>query len=238
MKFIVRNDELRAALLAVRAHASTDQKDLRSRSIDLTINARGHLLVTASNGNTSGIARVQLMQDEWAGELGSLTIDRDHAAQIAGYFTGDPMTELEVTITGTETPGEQKDDKPVMVNTVKVRQLGQLFGGDQLKFSTPQQDRDVATLWHEVASALRRKHQPVPITRLDARRIGLFRAASAAYDEPLQLSVADSSGDLVVQVGDDFIGHLHAWVPSKDEHVGSVRTNWVQELPLKLEAAS
>lgn len=237
MKFIVVNEDLRAALLAVRAHASTAKDDLRARALDLSVNAEGHLLVTASTGLNSGIARVHIVQDEWSGELGRFTIDRDHAGQIAGMFK-EKDVELEITVTTVQQTAEQPDDKPTIINTVKIRQLGQLFGGDQMTISIVQQDVDVATIWHEVGSALRRRPSAVPITRVDAKRISYFRAATAAYEEPLQLSVADSGGALIVQCGDDFIGHLHAWAPSGDERVTHTRNSWSSELPLKLEAAS
>lgn len=237
MKFVVVNEDLRAALLAVKAHASIDKDDMRARALDLSINADGHMLVSAANGWNAGIARVPLMQDEWSGELGRFTIDRDHAAQIAGMFR-EKAAELEITVTGTETPGEKPEDKPVIVNTVKIRQLGQLFGGDEMKFSTPHQDMDVATIWHEVGSALRRRPLPLPLTRVDPKRLAYFRAAAAAYDEPLQLSVADNRGALIVQCGKDFIGHCHAWVPSSSDKVDETRMSWSNELPLKLEAAS
>lgn len=237
MKFTVSSADLRTALLAVKAHTSTDKDDLIGRSLVLTVNAEGHLLVTASDGWTSGMARVQLVHDEWAGELGALTIDRDQAAQIAGMFTS-KTAELEVTVTSTETPPERAGDKPGVINTVTIRQLGQLFGGDQLRFSTPFQKRDVAGLWHEVGSALRRRPASIPVTLVSPKRLAAYRAAATAYDEALQISVASEGGSLLVQCGADFIGYCHAGLPFKDETVAKERNAWAIELPLKMEAAS
>lgn len=237
MKFVLSCADLRAALLAVKAHTSTDKDDLIGRSLVLTVNEAGHLLVTASDGLTSGMARVPLVQDEWAGELGTLTIDRDQAAQIAGMFTS-KTAELEVTVSSTATAPERTGDKPGVINTVTIRQLGQLFGGDQLRFSVPFQKRDVAGLWHEVGSALRRRPAAIPVTLVSPKRLAAYRAAASAYDEALQLSVASEGGSLLVQCGPDFIGYCHAGLPFAAESVAKERNAWVSELPLKMEAAS
>ena len=237
MKFIVFGEDLRAALTAVKAHTSTDKYDLIGRSLVLNVNNAGHLLVTASDGWTSGMARVQLIQDEWSGEIGALTIDRNHAAQIVGMFTS-KTAELEVTVTSAETRPEREGDKPGIVNTVTIRQLGQLFGGDQLRFSTPFQKRDVEGLWHEVGSALRRRPAAIPITLVPPKRLAAYRAASTAYEVSLQISVAGNDGSLLVQCGSDFIGFCHAGVPYSEENVANDRAAWANELPLKLEAAS
>lgn len=237
MKFVLSCAELRAALLAVKAHTSTDKDDLIGRSLVLTINGEGHLLVTASDGYTSGMARVPLVQDEWAGELGTLTIDRDQAAQIAGMFTS-KTAELEVTVSSTTTAPERTGDKPGVINTVTIRQLGQLFGGDQLRFSTPFQKRDVAGLWHEVGSSLRRRPAAVPITCVDPKKLAKYNAAARAYEEALQISMAGAGGSLLVQCGPDFIGYCHAGIPYNEEAVAKERNAWASELPLKMEAAS
>ncbi|MGL3804703.1 hypothetical protein ACSYDW_01260 [Paeniglutamicibacter sp. R2-26] len=237
MKFVVSNEGLRAALLAVKAHTSTDKEDLIGRSLVLTVNDAGHLLVTASDGWTSGMARVHIDQDDWSGEVGTLTIDRDQAAQIAGMFHS-KLAMLEVTVSSTETPPERAGEKPGIINTVTVRQLGQLFGGDQLRFSTPFQKRDVEGLWHAVGSALRRRPAAIPVTLVSQKRLAAYRAAATAYDEALQISVAGEGGSLLVQCGADFIGFCHAGVPFKDEIVAKERNAWVRELPLKMEAVS
>jgi hypothetical protein len=233
MKIRIESDQLSAALAATVAHATSGKDDDYMRSVDVQI-IDDHLILSASNGGTTGVARAVLM--ETSGELSRFALDRDDVATVRGLFSG-KNKDLEVTVNAMMSTPSSPDDKPEVVHQVQIRELGALFGGREIRLTTPDYSkRDVEGLWHTIASGLRRKAPQLPRTAVEPKDVGLFRAASAAYGEPLSIEPADGFGSLLVQCGQNFIGFLHA--DARDNPaLTHARDSWRNTLPLKMRMA-
>ena len=219
MEIIVPLGLFRAALAAVKPHASTDKKDERGRSIVVTATG-DQLLVTASSGLTSAVASVPLDESGITGELGQFTLTPESCKNIIDFFTldkNDPDCDLAVTVSLAKEnqPGEKQ---PINVATVTVRRLGQLFGGDQLRITEPVQDRDVQGLWATITLAASRREAKIMPVLIPAERFNLFRSAQTVYNQALSVTAdGPASGGLLVVCGDYFTGWLAVDRIDKDE---------------------
>ncbi|MBM6622650.1 hypothetical protein JTF08_13625 [Micrococcaceae bacterium RIT802] len=231
MKFVVNAEDMSSALRAVVAHATTKADDGYMRTVDLQITEAGQMLVTASNGSTSGVARVRLV--DFAGELGRFALDRDDVDLVRSTF-GDGRVDLEISVTESRMEQTHPDEKPEVVHSVQVRELGAMFGGRSLRISTADQSkRDVAGLWHAIAAGLARKLPPLGSTAFHPADMAKFRNASLAYGEDLRIVPADGFGSLLVHCGRDFVGFMNADARAGEEF-DETREAWRDALPLKL----
>jgi hypothetical protein len=233
MKVTIESDQLLAALAATVAHTTSGKDDDYLRTVDVQI-IDDHLMLTASNGGTTGVARAALM--DTTGELSRFALDRDDVATVRSLFAG-TVKDLEVTINVMTSTPMSPGDKPELINQVQIRELGALFGGREIRLSTPDHSkRDVEGIWHAIAAGLRKRAPALPRTSLEAKDFALFRAASAAYKEPLSVEPADGFGSLIVQCGRDFIGFCNA--DARDNPaLTSARDSWRNTLPLKMRMA-
>lgn len=233
MKITIESGELLAALAAVVAHATSGKDDDYMRTVDVQI-IDDHLMVTASNGGTTGVARAALM--ETSGELSRFALDRDDVATIRSLFAG-TVRDLELTVTTQSSASSLPGGDPDVVHQVQIRELGSLFGGREIRLSTPDQSkRDIEAVWHAIAAGLRKRAPALPRTSLEAKDFALFRAASAAYKQPLSVEPADGFGSLIVQCGHNFIGFCNA-VARDNPLLKVARDSWRDTLPLKMRMA-
>lgn len=233
MKIRIESEQLLAALAATVAHTTNGKDDNYMRTVDVQI-IDDNLMLTASNGGTTGVARAVLM--DTSGELSRFALDREDVATVRGLFAGG-IKDLEVTVNVMTSTPVSKSDKPVDVHQVQIRELGALFGGREIRLTVPDYSiRDVEGLWHTIAAGLRKKAPALPRTSLSPKDFALFRAASSAYKEPLSIEPADGFGSLIVQCGSDFIGFCNA--DARDNPaLTSARDSWRNTLPLKMRMA-
>ncbi|MFJ2318394.1 hypothetical protein ACIOTN_17030 [Glutamicibacter sp. NPDC087661] len=245
LQFTVDLHTFRSALASTKTHVSNDKDDLVGRSIDCTIRPNRELLVTATNGLTVGVARVPIEEESFYVELGQFSMTPETAGTIIDMFAPgkeDWNVQLEVIVTFTteQQPGEED----ITVSTIKVRRLGQLFGGDQLTVTTPvQTNKDLTRIWASLGRAAQRNRAMLPPTRFDLKRITAFRAAQTTYGEPLTVcALTNGFGSLLVLCGHYFIGMLRAdrvelEDQDKDNYDG-IKEHWAKELPSLFAAVS
>lgn len=233
MKITIESGQLLAALAATVAHTTSGKDDDYLRTVDVQI-IDDQLMLTASNGGTTGVARAALM--DTTGELSRFALDRDDVATVRSLFSG-TAKDLEVTVNVMTSTPISPDDKPEVIHQVQIRELGALFGGREIRLSTPDQSRrDVEGIWHAIAAGLRKRAPALPRTSLEPKDFALFRAAASAYKEPLSVELADGFGSLIVQCGRDFIGFCNA--DARDNPaLTSARDSWRNTLPLKMRMA-
>jgi len=243
MKFVVDMHYFRAALAAVKTHASKDKADTVGNSLTLSLRPNGDLLVFAENGMTTGMARVEVDQDDWDGELGEFSLTPDIASTIIAAFTPsktDWEVRLEVSVTFTvERKPEEKD---IQIAIITIRRLGQLFGGDTYRVSTPVQDRqDLQKSWNTLASYVQAKSSKLPPINFDSKTLGAFKAAETVYGVGCVLASA-GGGRILVLVGSRFIGLMHV---SKleldneaDKNFKATKRAWIDHVPMHLAIVS
>lgn len=238
LQFTVDLHYFRSALAATKTHVSNDKEDEIGRCIDLTILPHRELLVTATGGLTVGMARVPIDEEGFFGELGHFSLTPELAGTIIDMFAPgkndwNVKAEVTVTFTNEQRPGEED----ITVATISVRRLGQLFGGDQLKVTTPVQLRkDLPAIWTKMSLAVRRSKSKLPPTRFDLKRLGAFRSAQTTYGEPLTVAAATSAGgSMLVFCGSMFLGYLTADSVELDDQQSdqyeNLREHWAAELP-------
>ncbi|MGP5391513.1 hypothetical protein [Glutamicibacter arilaitensis] len=246
LQFTVDLHAFRSALASTKTHVSNDKDDLVGRSIDCTIRPNRELLVTATNGMTAAIARVPIDEGSFLGELGQFTMTPEIAGTIIDMFAPgkeDWNVRLEVTVTFTKEQ-RPKPEEDITVATIKVRRLGQLFGGDQLTVTTPvQSNKHLPRLWATIGRGAQRNRAMLPPTRFDLKRISAFRAAQTTYGDPLTVcALTDNAGSLLVLCGHYFIGMVHAdrvELENKDkDNYENLKEHWAIELPTPFAVVS
>ena len=245
LQFTVDLHQFRQALAATKTHVSNDKDDAIGRSLDCSIRPNRELLVTATNGITVAIARVPIAEEDFHGELGRFTLTPEIAGTIIDMFTPgkeDWDIQLEVTVTFTieRKPGEED----VTVATIKVRRLGQLFGGDQLSVTTPVQlNKGIERIWATTGRAAQRNRAMLPPIRFDLKRITAFRSAQTTYGEPLTITaMSHDLGSIAVYCGRYFVGLLTAdkvnLEDSDKDNYENLKEHWAKELPTPLAIVS
>ncbi|QDY64856.1 hypothetical protein FQA45_00200 [Glutamicibacter halophytocola] len=243
MKFVVDMYYFRAALAAVKTHASKDKEDTVGHSLTLSLQPNGDLLVFAENGLTTGMARVEVDKDEWDGELGEFSLTPDIASTIIAAFTPSKTDwEVQLEISVSFTVERRPEEKDIQVATITIRRLGQLFGGDTYRVSTPVQYRqDLQKSWHMLATYVQAKTSKLPPIEFDSKTLGAFKAAETVYGVGCALASA-GSGKILVMVGSRFIGLMYV---SKleldneaDKNFRTTKRAWIDHVPMHLAAAS
>lgn len=246
LQFTVDLHRFRQALASVKPHVSTDKDDAIGRSVDCSIRPNRELLLTATNGLTVALARVPIAEEDFYGELGRFSLTPEIAGTIIDMFTlgkddWDIQAEITVTFTTEKQPGAEPD---ITVATIKVRRLGQLFGGDQLSVTTPLQVRkNIEQIWATVGRSASRTHAMLPPTRFDLKRITVFRSAQTTYGEPLTVTaMSHGLGNITVYCGRYFVGLLTADTVNLDdrdkENFDNLKEHWAKELPTPLAVVS
>ncbi|KWR73310.1 hypothetical protein RN04_03450 [Arthrobacter sp. W1] len=243
MKFIVDMYYFRAALASVKAHASKDKKDTVGNSLTLSLRDNGDLLVFAENGLTTGMARVEVDQDEWDGELGEFSMTPDIASTVIAAFTPSKTDwEVQLEITVTFTVERQPEEKDIQLATINIRRLGQLFGGDSYRVTTPVQERkDMQKSWHMLATYVQAKSSKLPPIEFDSKTLAAFKAAETVYGVGCVLASA-GGGQILVMVGSRFIGLMHVSKleldNTADKNFRTTKRAWIAHVPMHLAVVS
>jgi hypothetical protein len=233
VKVIVASELFTNALKACAAHTYRGQDAGYLSTVDLQVNEYLELVATASSGSTTGVAKVPL--NEFDGDMTRFAIEKADIGTICSMFT-DRHKELEITVSYSVIPAQEKDAKPETIYQMHIRELGALFGGRQLRITMPDHNnRDVAGLWHPIAVALSRRAKPIPITMFHPSDMARFKAAASAYGGELRFEPADGFGSLVIHCGAYFVGFLHADA-RVDDLFTTRRQEWQERIPMKLQA--
>ena len=244
MRFVVDMYYFRSALAAVKPHVSKDKDDTARQSLSLHVREDAQLMVLAGDGSTSGLARVEIDQDDWDGELGYFTITPDIAATIIAAFTPhksewDISLEVSVTFSVEHQPGEETEST---IAHISIRRLGQLFGGDQYKVSTPVQPvDDIQKIWDRIAAEVASKRSGLPAMTVNTKWLAAFKAAEKVYGESPVFALG-ANGSLLLLIGSRFIGHMWAeWKELDDstkDYYDSTKHAWETHFPRRLSAVS
>lgn len=221
-----------SALAACAAHTFQGKDAGYLATVDLQMTDDLNLAATASGGRTTGVAIIPLIETD--GEMSRVALSMQDVSTIRSLFK-DPLRQLEVIVRSQTVPPANPDDKPQIINQMDIRELGGLFGGRQLKLTMPDHgNRDVAGLWHPIATALKRRTMSnLPITLFSPKDMARFRAASTAYGEELRIEPADGFGSLIVHCSHYFVGFMSANAQLTDLFTKS-REQWRDRLPMKL----
>lgn len=242
MRFIVDMFDFRAALASVKTHASIDKKDTVGHSLTLSLRENGDLLVLAQSGLTTGMARVAVDQDDWDGELGEFSLTPDIASTIIAAFTPTKTDwEVQLEITVTFTVERKPEEKDIRIATVNIRRLGQLFGGDSYRVSTPVQEREnLQRTWNLLAGYVQSKVSKLPPIEFDSKILGAFKSAEKVYGVGCLFASA-GSGQILVMVGSRFIGLMYVSKleldNTADKNFRNVKRAWIEHLPMHLAIA-
>lgn len=244
LSFVVSLGLFRAALAATKPHVASDKKNLQQRCVVVSLTDTAEIICTASDGLTSGIARIPFdPQRNPHFELGQFTLTPETCATVLSMFKigkDEPDTEIAVTVEfkSEREPGTSRD---VPVATIQFRRMGQLFGGDELKVTEPVQQRDVTGLWATISTSAGRAEAKIDPVKVDSPRIALFGQAQKAYEQPLIFSaVGPSMSGLCVYCGDYFAGWMAvdrvAMDKASEDRHARRRETWARVLPAGLKA--
>ncbi|WP_313813012.1 hypothetical protein [Glutamicibacter sp.] len=243
MKFVVDMFRFRAALAAVKVHASKDKDDTVGGSLTLSVRPNGDLLVFAENGLTMGMARVEIDREDWDGELGDFSLTPAIASTIIAAFTPSKTDwEVQLEVTVSFTIERRPEEKEIRVATVNIRRLGQLFGGDSYRVTTPVQYREgLQKAWHSLAHYLQLQSSSLPPVEFDSKRLATFKAAETAYGVGCVLAAA-GGGRILVMVGSSFIGCMEVSKleldDSKSKNYRATKRAWIDHVPMHLAVVS
>jgi len=238
--------DLRAALKAVFPHRSKVKTgdDLSERRIRLTF-AAGWLYVTASNGSTTAMAKVEILDDTDSrttlGELdpddGPILVDLDtyRVQQVLQLFKlggNEDDTQQSVVVHLSAKPQKR---------FIRMTSLGGVREGDELKFPLlePEEMPDVITLTGRALAEMGSDPSSKPLV-VDQEMLKLFAAAGNAYAAKLEIRPtgdAEQSG-FIVKAGPDFVGTVESHhgldgLAKRDQW----HQNWLFQLPI-LKVAS
>ena len=242
MSFTVNGEYLIKALTAVSAHAYKNNDVPSMSTLLFNVNESDELLITASNGSTTGVAFVSLWDSD--GTLDAFAVSLADVSAILKVF---PTVKEEMSIrfelgaAADMSNVFRRDDDTVNLRASKIR-ITDVSGMIEGKSLTIKQawisDRDVEQLWHHIAIRTRRLNTVPRRTAVSSGNVALFKAAATAYKEPLVFEMGDAHGTLIVRCGEHFIGlltHTHL-----DEDVTALydkfRTEWKERLPARLAA--
>lgn len=221
-----------SALAAAAAHTFQGKDAGYLATVDLQMTDDLNLVATASGGSTTGVALVPLVETD--GDMSRVALSKQDISTIRSLFNN-PLKQLDVTVRSKTVSPDNPDDKPEIIHQMDIRELGGLFGGQQLKLTMPDHGhRDVAGLWHPISTALnRRTMSNLPVTLFHPKDMARFRAAATAYGEELRIEPADSFGSLLVHCSHYFVGFMAANAQITDMFTKS-RTQWSERLPMKI----
>jgi hypothetical protein len=212
----VGTPDLRAALAAVRPHRSKVKTgdDLSERNVRLTF-AGGTLFVTASNGTTCALAKIEIESDT-RGALGKLEPDD---APLLVDLDGDDVALILQTF---KLGGNEDDTTQLVTFTIsadpKNRYMTMLaVGGPKpgraitLRLTEPADMPDVIGIVGKALANRGADQIGKPLTS-DPKMLALFNAAGRAYDTLVEIratGTAASSG-FIVSAGPDFWGTIES----------------------------
>ena len=233
--------DLRAALLAVRPHASTHKDDHPAlRGLRLRIEPPHHVYVMATDRYTLGLARVSVWEDiARYGDQGTVEIDltADDCTDVLRIFRApskddsarDERIRVRVddplTLTLTDASGLFADPDPRQL--VLPVALHEGFP-DVLRIMS----RQIRTAMDLLAES--RDSAGAPVIAAPAALAARFTAAGKAYGEPLyHLQSAEARAALLYRVGQSFLGALMPLriEDSEEAALGSTLRTWRQLLP-------
>lgn len=224
IRFTVATHDIRAALKSVLPHHDPgDFPPLHRVHCELD---KVNLTLSATNRYTAGIALVSV--EDPSGETLSFDLSPKDVRDVLSQFQGKPGKDE-------DDPGEMLridlDDKHA-----RFTDCSGLFDGKSLRLLRYPDETNFPKVGRLVAGMLAR-----PVTAEAAKRlsvqgkyVALFKAAAAAYAEPLVIEPTGANGSLVVSCGESFIGAL---MPVRHDEVGTARLDewraaWVRRLPV------
>ncbi|GAA3405007.1 hypothetical protein [Pseudarthrobacter polychromogenes] len=246
MSFTVNGEYLAKALQAVAAHAYKSDDVPHLSTLLFNVNESEELLITASNGSTTGVAFVDLWDSD--GTLDAFAISLKDVGAILKVFPGKVAGVDEVSIRfETEAATDfsniiSRDDeaaRAVRASKIRITDVSGMIPGKSLTLKQAWiGDRDVEQLWHHIAVRTRRLGTVPRRTAVSSQNVALFKTAAAVYKEPLIFEMGDSTGTLIVRCGEHFIGLL---TPTHlDDDVTALydkfRSEWKDRLPARLAA--
>lgn len=212
----VSTADLRAALQSVYPHRSKVKTgdDLSERRLRLTF-AAGVLFVAASNGSTTALAKVDIIQDT-RGALGVLDPDdgplrvdlEPHRSELIlqtfqlGKNASDVQQIIQIHVS--DDPKERY---------LRLTDVGGLWEGESVSYplSAPADMPDVIAITGKALANMSADPIGKPLVA-DVKMIDLFKAAGDAYDSMIEIrstGTKDSSG-FVVKAGPDFVGTIES----------------------------
>jgi hypothetical protein len=232
---LVGTNDLRAALTAVRSHASTDDTDAPVLGrIRVTVNPDGNLYVAATDRYTAGLAIVSIWEDRTGyGEIVDLDLTPADAADILQVFK--PAK-----------GAESHDDRVALLVTTTelvLTDASGLFPDASRSFTLPLLQPstypDLPRLMAaSVANAesLTRAGAGTSVTGISttAKMMSRFAAAGTAYSAPIDLiQTAEARAALLVRCGESFIGLLMPLSHGEDEAAALAADlrAWTRRLP-------
>lgn len=235
MSFTVSNQELRKALSAVSAHAYAKEELPALSTIVFDTTPGGEVMVTASNGFTTGIAVLQPVK--WDGDEGQFAITLRDVPALFKVFPDDAQ-DIQFDYRPDErSPLEADPEKVTRRGQLIIMDVSGIFDGKKLSLRPANLwERDVTKLWHEVAVRFRAIRTVPRRTPVNSKHLVLFKAAAAAYKEPLIVEMGDARGNLIVRCGESFVGYLVATdlEPETEAHYDTIREEWKRRLPMRL----
>lgn len=227
-EFDVDPQEWQQALRAVYPHSSAIRFDYVLGRVRVWFDSTaGRLIVAGTDRSTVGMAYVTLVDHRSGAEAGVFDLTRSQVQDILAVLSTKPVKEQDrggqvyrITLTSRE------------VTVKEVADLADLVGK---ALTVPRQPlvkmaTDLAEL---VAFALTSQREPVDTVAIDGGRLARFKAASAAYSEPLASSPTGHSTAMIVSCGDLFVGIVFP-DPTSDVDRADVdrwRKEWIKVLP-------
>ena len=238
--------DFRAALKAVFPHRSKVKTgdDLSERRIRLTF-AAGWLYVTASNGSTTALAKVEILDGtDTRTTLGKLDPDDGPVLVDLDTYRVQVMQQL-FKLGGNDDDTQQSVAVHLSMQPdkrfIRMTSLGGVREGDQLQFPllAPEEMPDVITITGRALAEMGADPSSKPLV-VDPAMLELFSDAGEAYGAKLEIRAtgdAQQSGFLV-KAGPDFVGTVESHhgldgLAKRDQW----HQNWLFQLPI-LKVAS
>ncbi|MBW8171815.1 hypothetical protein K0651_01965 [Ornithinimicrobium sp. Arc0846-15] len=224
MDITVNTKDLRQALQAVAAHASTDHDDLRLHRVHCEVTP-DNLFISAGQGFTAGMAIVSILTNQ-DGELTTFALSPAAVKDLLTLFkvTTPLAEEAEVRIRGRGT------------EHLSVQDVSGMFPGKEVVLPlTPPHDEfpDLKKTMQALAVAESALDQGVVLA---GPWWATFVAATKAYREPMLVSSPKSRAMLLVLVGESFIGTVVG--SAEGDNFDELARYREQDWPTRLRAAA
>ncbi|WP_069164888.1 hypothetical protein [Nocardia altamirensis] len=220
--------DLRAALNAVRVHASTTS-DSDWHAIRLAVDDQ-NVTVTAGDRFTLGLSIVSVVDHDRQGPY-VFELLPDDVAKVLGIFTA-----------GKESPASDAPEYLVRIDTddesVTVVDCSGMLDGRALKVPR----LPTSTTLNAVPRIIIRAHSTGLVLLEDlvfqGEYVARFKAAATAYRETLTFEAHEGTKGLLVRCGESFLGALMpiTVLPEHAARIGEWRDGWDRRLPAILAA--
>lgn len=239
-------DRLCAALAGLAPFVSTAQDAGPEGMIHLSYVPAGGMLATAF-GKRRAVAWIPAETED--GDLASFAIERADAKMIGSAFrrtlgwlsvdvqakvlkTVDPVTEI---ANGHEAEGRKTREE--VAYSITFNEDSGLFGNRMVKVSTAAQPEvNLEKIWGWFRAPLLDRLPPIEEYVTSVADLARFKPAEKAYDANSVIEPYSLSGDLLIRVGEHFIGTC--WGAGQSAESDRRREGWLNRLPEALRAAA